>query len=83
MTNDLNELRRLLFETARAVKSGEMEVAKARVIREIGDTLIDSEKLVIDHRRLDDEVRSTFVVIEHDAEPPNGITGIVRHRLAG
>lgn len=83
MTNDITELRRLLFETARAVKSGELDVAKARVIREIGDTLIDSEKLVIDHRRLDDEVKSTFIDMPADNALPNGITGIVRHRLAG
>jgi hypothetical protein len=83
MNDDLNALRRLLFETARGVKDGSIDSLRARVIREIGDTLVDTEKLVIDHRRLDQDVRSTFVDMPHADELPNGITGIVRHRLAG
>ena len=82
MTDDITGLRKLLFETARAVKAGELDVAKARAIREIGDTLIDSAKVEIDYLRLKEDGESTFIDLARDGMP-NGITGIVRHRLAG
>jgi len=84
MTDDISGLRKLLFETARAVKAGELDVAKARAVNELGRTLIDSAKVEIDYLRLKEDGKSTFIALESDGgELPNGITGIVRHRLAG
>lgn len=80
-------LRTHLFETLRAVRAGTLELDKARVINEIGKTLVDTGRLEVDHIRATEGAMkgSTFIepaLADTDKALPNGITGIVRHRIA-
>lgn len=84
----INDLRATLFETLEAVKSGAMDLEKARAVNEIGKTLIDSAKVEVEYLRTAGGGESSFIdsAIGNDNLPeglPNGITGIVRHRLQG
>lgn len=47
MKNRLSDLRNHLFETIEMVKSGELDVEKAKVISDIGGKLIDSAKVEV------------------------------------
>ena len=82
----LRDLRALLFDTIRKVRSGEVDVSKARAVNDLGRTLIDTGKLEVDYmREARDVVKSAFLESpqSEDGALPNGITGIVRHRLLG
>lgn len=83
--DDITTLRAHLFETLRAVRAGSVELDKARAINEISKTIIETGKLEVDHiRATDGDAKSSFIARPDDsAALPNGITGIVRHRLEG
>lgn len=86
--SDITALRNHLFEALRAVRAGTLDLDKARAINDLGKTIIDTGKLEVDHIRATGDVReSDFIApalqTDTDATPANGITGIVRHRLAG
>jgi hypothetical protein len=86
MSKNLSDLRAALFDTLEKVKSGQLELDKARTINEIGKTLIDSAKVEVNYLEvIGGAGESTFIAPE-DQEPedlPAGITGITRHRLKG
>lgn len=84
--NDITALRTALFETLRQVKSGEIDLDKARAVNEIGKTLIDTARVEVDYLRAVGRGESQFLTVEYQAEnsePSNGITGITRHILRG
>lgn len=81
-SGDLNALRSTLFETLQAVKSGKMDLDRAKAVNEIGKTLIDSARLEVDYLRVVGTGESQFIE-NNEKKPvlPNGITGVTRHRL--
>ena len=87
--DDITALRGHLFEAIRAVRAGTLDIDKARAINDLGKTIIDTGKLEVDHIRATGNLReSGFIApaLENHAastQPANGITAIVRHRLAG
>ncbi len=88
MSKTLNDLREALFETLAAVKSGSMDLDKARAVNEIGRTLIETAKVEVEYLKTTGGGESTFIdtAIGADNLPdglPNGITAITRHRLQG
>jgi hypothetical protein len=80
--NDLAALRALLFEAIREVKTGAMDLNRARLVNEIGKTLVDSGRLQVDYLRLTDGERADFMEPPAPALPA-GITGVTVHRLKG
>lgn len=88
MSKSINDLRELLFATLEGVKSGSMDLDKARAINEIGKTITDTAKVEVDYLRATGGGESSFIdsAIGSDNLPeglPNGITAITRHRLQG
>jgi hypothetical protein len=87
MSKTLNDLRDTLFATLQAVKDGSLDLDKARVVNEIGKTLVDTAKVEVDYLRTAGGGESTFIDSAIGAnnlpELPNGITAITRHRLQG
>lgn len=80
------DLRKKLFETLEAVKSGSLELDRARVVNEIGKTLIDSAKVEVDFIRATDGSGSDFLgkpVNEEAPTKPMGISSVFHHRIAG
>lgn len=83
---DIRALRKHLFEAIRSVRSGELELDKAREINELCKTVVSTGRLEVDHIRATEATSSSsFIAPEDDAASqaalPNGIAGIVRHRL--
>jgi hypothetical protein len=84
MSDKMGDLRAVLFETLRAVRSGEVDLDRARAVNELGKTLIDTAKVEVDYIRSVGGGESEFIERhqEQSALPP-GITGIRQHRLKG
>lgn len=82
---NISALRGHLFEAIRAVRAGTLDLDKARAINELSRTIVETGKLEVDHARATGTLQnSAFIAPEAaDEMPSNGITGIVRHRLAG
>lgn len=80
----INDLRDTLFATLEAVKSGAMDLDKARQVNEVAKTIVETAKVEVDYLRVTGGGESTFIdsAVGNDNLPP-GITGVVRHRLAG
>lgn len=71
--NDLKELRDHLFGAMRMVKSGEMQVAQARTISDIGRTLIDTAKIELQYmEQIDQRYDSGFVKLDKPSPEPSG-----------
>lgn len=78
----IEDLRSALFDTLQAVKSGTLDVEKARAINELGKTLVESARVEVDYLRASGGGESTFLESAiADGNLPPGITGIRRHRL--
>jgi len=86
MADNVHDLRAHLFETLKAVKSGAMDLDRARAVNEISKTIIDTARVEVDFIKTQKEGDSEFLrPPEAPAlpEPGNGIVGIVRHQLKG
>ena len=80
----IDDLRATLFATLDGLKAGTVTVDQARAINEVGKTLVDTAKVEIDYLRVTDGDKSEFLGSTIGAANlPAGITGVVRHRLAG
>lgn len=83
-TKTINDLRETLFATLDAVKSGTLDLDKARAVNEVAKTIVDTAKVEVDYLRTAGGGESSFISTAIGADNlPTGITGIVRHRLAG
>lgn len=85
---DIGALRAELFDTLRRVKAGTIDLANARVVNEIGKTLVDTARVEVDFVRATDGVASSFLQTAADkaGKPdtlPPGITGRMVHRIGG
>lgn len=58
MSNDITELREHLFDTLRGLKSGSVDIDKARAVSDVAKTIIDSAKVEVDFMRVA-EIQST------------------------
>lgn len=90
MSKSINELREALFATLEAVKSGDMDLDRARAVNEVAKTIVDTAKVEVDFLRATGTDTSTFLdparppAIEHKTEGlPNGITAITQHLMQG
>jgi hypothetical protein len=87
MSKSITDLRAALFDALEGVKSGAMDLDKARSINEIGKTIIESAKVEVDYLRVTGGGESAFIeAVGADNLPPglpNGITTSVVHRLKG
>ena len=84
MSQSIEDLREALFATLQDVKSGKMEIDKARAINEVAKTIVDTAKVEVDYLRTTGGGESAFLegAVGEDNLPP-GITGIRQHRLKG
>lgn len=84
MSQDITTLREHLFAALQGVKDKSLDLDQARVINEIGKTLVDSAKVEVDYLKATGGGESQFIdtAIGADNLPP-GITGRTVHRLQG
>lgn len=82
-SDNLQALRAELFETLRAVRAGTLKVEQARAVNELAKTLVDTAKVEVSYMETTGSNGSQFIDPNPTPKLPNGITGVVRHRLAG
>lgn len=88
MSKTITDLRAALFDTLQSVKTGGMDLDKARAINELGKTLIDSAKVEVEFLRVTNGEASEFLQPDADrVKQINGSTAwpgtVTQHRLQG
>jgi hypothetical protein len=91
VSKTIEDLREHLFATLAALRDKEkpMEIARAKAVAEVAQTIINSAKAEVDYLRVTRTGRSTFIKLEHDGDDAiehrpgdgKGIKGVIRHRL--
>lgn len=84
MSNDITQLRQHLFDAIAGVRTGTLDLDKARAINELGKTLTDTARVEVDYLRATGGGESSFLAPATDDaadELPPGITRSVVHRL--
>ena len=80
--NDITALRAALFEALRGVKTGTLELDKARAINELSKTLVDTARVEVAYLEATGNSRSTFLEAKPGEEQmPAGVLSITRHHL--
>lgn len=84
MSQDITALREHLFNALQGVKDKSLDIDQARVINEIGKTLVDTAKVEVDYLKATGGGESQFIDTAIGADNlPQGITGRTVHRLKG
>ena len=90
MSNDVHELRAMLFDTIRRVRDGSMDTDSARAINATAAVIVDSARVEIEHIKAVGEGHSQFLALSDDSEDsaqanalPPGIVSVRRHRIKG
>lgn len=81
----IDDLRNILMDTLKDLRDRDnpMELDRARTVRDVAVALVDTARVENEYLKITNGDRSEFIGRPEDDELPNGITGIVRHRLAG
>jgi hypothetical protein len=77
----IDDLRAALFDAIEGVKNGTLDIEKAKCISELSQVMVNSAKVEVEHEKATGEMSSIF--LNPIDNLPAGVTGIVRHRLAG
>jgi hypothetical protein len=80
---NINDLRSALFETLNGIKSGAIDLDKARAINEVSKTIIDTAKVEVDYLKVNNGGESAFIEASQPQPLSSGIVGITRHVLKG
>lgn len=80
---NINDLRETLFDTLNGIKSGAIDLDKARAINEVSKTIIDTAKVEVDYLKVNNGGESPFIEASQQQPLPAGIVGITRHVLKG
>lgn len=89
MSHTINDLRAVLFDTLHAVKTGTMEIDRAKTVSDIAQTIINSAKLEVDYAKATGaDVGSQFIEqprIKATGIPPAnpGIAGQLKSACGG
>ena len=78
---NIDDLRDLLFATIEGVKSGDIDVERAKMIGELSQVMVNSAKVEVQYAQATGQKGSGF--LEKAEALPQGITGIHTHRLMG
>lgn len=76
----IDDLRTVLFETIDALKSGTMEIEKAKVISDLSQVMVNTAKVEIEFVKITDSKGSGFIPTSEPELPP-GITGVHVHKI--
>lgn len=90
MSKNVSDLREHLFATLAALRDTEnpMDIERARAVSDVAQTIINSAKVEVEYLKVAGSGESSFIDTgvgagNLPAGLPNGIAGIVRHRLQG
>ena len=83
-TTTIEDLRRRLFDAIDKLGRGDMTIDQAKLTSDLAQVIVNSAKVEVEYLRVTGGGESTFIEPTDDTNPaalPNGISGIVRHRL--
>jgi hypothetical protein len=83
MTKSVDDLREHLFAALQGLRDGTVSVETAKAISEVSQTIINSARVEVEAARLVDSSEMPRFLSGESPQLPAGITGVVRHRLAG
>lgn len=78
---NIDDLRDLLFATIEGVKSGTLDIEKAKIIGDLSQVMVNTAKVEVEFAKATGQKGSGFP--EKAEELPPGITGIRQHRIGG
>ena len=87
--SNIDTLRTSLFETIQALKSGDIDIEKAKTIGDLSQVIINSAKVEVDFVRANGGGKSGFFVndVKQITETPTGTKtvdgGVTVHKLRG
>ena len=83
MSDDINGLRGMLFETLRDLREGKIDIDKAKAINDTAQTIINSAKVEVDYIRITGAQTSNGFIegVATPPELPNGVVSVRRHIL--
>jgi hypothetical protein len=76
---NIDDLRELLFDTIEGVKSGKLDIDRAKMIGELSQVMVNSAKVEVQYAQVTGQTGSGF--LEKPQELPPGITGVTVHRM--
>jgi len=86
VSQNINDLRKTLFETLQGVKDGTVSVEKARAVADLSQNIINTAKVEIDYLKAGGKVTSEFIEVKQikqlDGSGPQPVVTRV-HRLQG
>ena len=63
MSQNINDLRKTLFETLQGVKDGTVSVEKAKAVSDLSQNIINTAKVEIDYLKAGGKVTSEFIEV--------------------
>lgn len=79
----LAALRTALFNALQDVRSGTMDLDKARAVNELGKTLVDTARVEVEFIKVTEGTESDFIESKEPPPLPPGVNGVTVHRLRG
>lgn len=91
--NNINDLRATLADIIKGVRSGEIDIDKAKTINELSKSIIDTARLEVDYAKHTGSAAGEFIAPLGSPQPPAQIPGrpagsvierngnVTRHRL--
>lgn len=83
MSNNIDELRRHLFETLAALKDKDapMDIDRAKAVSDVAQVIINSAKVEVDYAKVTGAKGSGFLGQIEQPDLPRGITGVHTHKI--
>ena len=76
---NIDDLRELLFSAIEGVKSGTLDIDRARMIGDLSQVMVNSAKVEVEYAKATGQKGSGF--LEQAPDLPTGITGVRVHRM--
>ncbi|KAA0910639.1 hypothetical protein [Pusillimonas sp. ANT_WB101] len=83
MSKNINDLRRAMFDTLAGLRSGDITVEQAKAMSDVGQVIINSAKIEVEYIKATSGNESPFLNSAEPEKLPNGVVGIIKHRIAG
>jgi hypothetical protein len=82
MSNSIDDLRTHLFDALRGLKTGSIDVEKAKAMSDVAQTIINSAKVEVEYIKASGAKGSGFLDAGQPVPSlPAGINGITQHRI--
>jgi hypothetical protein len=95
MSNHISTVRQHLLDTLADLrnKDNPMDIDRARAVADVANVIVNTAKVEVDYLKATNQTHTPFLEVPpdeqfrtitvEDAQLPNGISSITRHRIAG